>query len=76
MLFEPLGMRLKAFGAISVGRLAVSSDFHEYFFRNEMRQLFRWISLKHFGRPLADFTMEGEAGNAEIKRFCDEVDLA
>ncbi len=73
MLFEPLEARLKSLGATPSSRLAVPSDFHEYFFRNEMRNLFRWISLRHFGCLLENFTMEGQAGKAEIKRFCDET---
>lgn len=73
MLFEPLEARLRARGARVSGRLAVSSDFHPYFFFNEMRSLFRWLSRKMFGRPLADFTLDGEVGQGEVKRFCDAV---
>lgn len=73
MLFEPLEARLKMLGANLSGRLAISSDYHEYFFRNEMRDLFRWVSRKQFDRNLADFTLDGEIGKAELKRFCDEV---
>ena len=73
MLFEPLEARLRARGASVSGRLAVSSDHHPYFFFNEMRSLFRWLSRKVFGRPLADFTLDGEVGRREVKRFCDAV---
>lgn len=73
MLFEPLEARLRLLGAIAKGRLAISSDYHEYFFFGEMRSLFRWLSLKAFGRPLVDFTLDGEVGRAEVERFCDEV---
>lgn len=73
MLFESLEARVRSLGAIVSGRLAISSDHHEYLFFDEMRRLFRWISHKAFGRPLADFTLDGEVGRAEIKRFCDEV---
>lgn len=73
MLFQPLEARLRACGVTPVGRLAVSSDYHEYFFFGEMRSLFRWLSRKAFGRPLSDFTLDGEVGQAELKRFCDEL---
>ena len=73
MLFEPLEARLRARGAVPAGRLAISSDDHPYFFFDEMRYLFRWISLKVFGRPLADFTLDGAVGRAQFERFCDEV---
>lgn len=76
MLFEPLEARLRSLDAIAAGRLAISSDYHEYFFRGEMRGLFRWLSLKVFERPLTDFTLEGEIGRAEVKRFCAELDSA
>lgn len=71
MLFEPLEARLRCRGAEVAGRLAISSDHHEYFFFGEMRSLFRWLSRRAFGRPLADFTLDGEAGRAQVKRFCD-----
>lgn len=71
MLFEPLEARLRSRGAQAAGRLAISSDHHEYFFFGEMRGLFRWLSRRVFGRPLADFTLDGEAGRAQVKRFCD-----
>jgi hypothetical protein len=73
MLFEPLEARLRSLGAVPADRLAISSDHHEYFFHGEMRSLFRWLSRKAFGRPLADFTLDGEIGKAEIRRFCDEL---
>lgn len=73
MLFEPLEARLRSLGAVPAGRLAISSDHHEYFFFGEMRGLFRWLSRKVFGRPLADFTLDGEIGKSEIRRFCDEL---
>ncbi len=74
MLFEPLEARLKSRGAIPADRLAISSDHHEYFFRGEMRSLFRWLSRKVFERPLADFALDGEVGKSELERFCDELD--
>jgi flavodoxin len=73
MLFEPMEARIRSLGAAVVGRLAISSDYHEYFFFGEMRSLFCWISLKAFGRPLTDFTLDGEIGKAEVKRFCEEI---
>lgn len=73
MLFEPLEARLKTHSTIPAGRLAISSDHHEYFFFGEMRSLFRWLSRKVFGRPLVDFTLDGEVGQAEVRRFCDRL---
>ena len=73
MLFEPLAARLQARGATLVDCLAVSSAYHPYFFFGEMEALFRYISRKAFGRPLTDFTLDGEVGAAEVRRFCDAV---
>ena len=73
MLFEPLEARLRSLGAIVSARLAISSDHHEYFFFGEMRSLFRWLSRRVFDRPLAAFGLDGEIGQAALKRFCDEV---
>lgn len=73
MLFEPLEARFRARGANVAGRLAISSDYHPYFFFGEMRALFRWLSLRLFARPLRDFTLDGEVGRAEVQRFCDAV---
>lgn len=75
MLFDPLASRLRARGATVVDRLAISSDYHLYFFFGEMEALFRFISRKAFGRPLKDFTLDGEVGQAEVQRFCDAVCL-
>ncbi|MFP5410643.1 MAG: flavodoxin family protein [Gammaproteobacteria bacterium] len=73
MLFAPLADRLRARGATVVDRLAISSDYHPYFFFGEMRALFRFLSRRVFGRPLADFTLDGPVGRAEFERFCDAV---
>ena len=73
MLFEPLEARLRGLGATVGERLAISSDYHPYFFFDEMRSLFRWLSMKVFGRPLNDFTLDGEIGSAEVHRFCSSV---
>lgn len=73
MLFDPLEARLRARGAIPCGRLALSSDHHEYFFPGEMRGVFRWVSRRRFGRPPADFTLDGDVGRAALERFCAET---
>lgn len=73
MLFTPLESRLRARGATVVDRMAVSSNYHPYFFFGEMERLFRFISRRAFGRPLADFTLDGVVGRAEVQRFCDAV---
>lgn len=69
MLFEPLVTRIRARGAVHIDYLALSSDFHEYFFFNEMRTVFRFISRKVFHRALSDFTLHGELGRTEVDRF-------
>ena len=73
MLFAPLADRLQARGATVVDRLAVSSNAHPYFFFGEMEGLFRFISRQAYKRPLVDFTLDGELGQAEVRRFCDAV---
>lgn len=73
MLFDPLETRLRSRGAQVGERLGISSDAHPYFFFGEMRRLFRWISRTAFGRPLVDFTLDGEVGRAALRRFCDTV---
>jgi hypothetical protein len=73
MLFDPLETRLRSRGAQVGERLGISSDDHPYFFFGEMRSLFRWISRKAFGRPLVDFTLDGEVGRAALRQFCDTV---
>lgn len=73
MLFEPLEARLRARGAEVGERLAISSDYHPYFVFDEMRRFFRWISIKAFDRPLRDFTLDGDVGQAALKRFCDTL---
>jgi hypothetical protein len=73
MLFDPLESRLRALGATVVDRMAVSSNYHPFFFFGEMEGLFRLISRKAFKRPLVDFTLDGELGKAGVKRFCDAV---
>ncbi|MFO7541618.1 MAG: hypothetical protein R6W97_02255 [Thiobacillus sp.] len=73
MLFDPLESRLRALGATVVDRMAVFSNYHPFFFFGEMESLFRFISLRAFKRPLVDFTLDGELGKREVRRFCDAV---
>jgi len=73
MLFEPLESRIRERGATVIDHLAVSSDFHPYFFFGEMEHLFRFISRKVFKRPLVDFTLDGEIGKAGVQRFCNAL---
>ena len=73
MLFEPLEASRRSRGAEVGERLAISSDYHPYFFFDEMRRLFRWLSIKAFDRPLRDFTLDGDVGQAALKRFCDTL---
>lgn len=73
MLFAPLDARIRRRGATVAGRLHVSSAHHPFFWFGEMEGLFRWLSRKAFGRPLADFTLDGELGRAAVRRFCDAL---
>lgn len=73
MLFVPLAGRLQQRGAKAGARLAISSDYHPYFFFAEMEHLFRWLSKRVFKRPLSDFTLDGPLGREQVERFCVEV---
>lgn len=73
MLFQPLRQHIRLAGGVPGPELAVSSDFHPYFFFNEMRSLFRGLSRWVFKRPLQDFTLNGPVGQQGVSRFCDEV---
>ncbi len=73
MLFVPLDARLRARGAEVGDHLAISSDYHPYFFFGEMEALFRWLSRRVLGRPLTDFTLDGEVGRAALTAFCDRL---
>jgi hypothetical protein len=73
MLFEPLDALIRRRGGEVAGRLHVSSAHHPFFWFGEMAHLFRWISRKAFQRPLADFTLDGEIGQAEVQRFCNAL---
>jgi len=73
MLFDPLESRIRERGASVIDHLAVSSNFHPYFFFGEMEHLFRFISRKAFKRPLVDFTLDGEIGKAGVQRFCNTL---
>ena len=74
MLFQPLEALIRRRGGLVAGRLHVSSNYHPFFWFGEMEKLFRWISLKAFGRPLEDFTLDGELGQAAVRRFCEEME--
>ncbi|HET6719465.1 MAG TPA: hypothetical protein VFH22_07440, partial [Rhodocyclaceae bacterium] len=64
---------LRQRGALAGTPLAVSSNYHPYFFFGEMEALFLWLSWRAFGRPLHDFTLDGTIGQAEVQRFCDAL---
>lgn len=73
MLFEPLAAMLCARGAEVAGRMHVSSNHHPFFWFGEMERLFRWLSLRLFARPLADFTLDGPVGQAAVREFLDAL---
>lgn len=75
MLFAPLQAAIRRRGGSVVQCLHVSSNHHEFFWFGEMEVLFRRISRKVFQRPLADFTLDGELGQAAVQRFCHAVDM-
>lgn len=76
MLFSPLKDRISARGASVFDTLAVSSQYHPFFFFGEMERIFQWISKKAFNRPLSEFALKSEWGSKEVKRFCDSIDTA
>ncbi|MFD2367635.1 hypothetical protein [Pseudoduganella sp. GCM10020061] len=76
MLFTPIRHRIAAREARHAGSLAVSSGFHEFFFFNEMEYLFRAISRMVFGRSLSSFGIGSAWAEAQIERFCDELEAA
>lgn len=74
MLFRPLKDRINAKGASVIDILAISSNYHPFFFFGEMEGIFRWISKKAFNRPLSEFTLDSDWGKKEVKRFCDGIE--
>lgn len=74
MLFTPLRHRIAARGARLIGKLAVPSRFHEFFFFHEMEYLFRAITRLAFGRSLDTFLLGSAWADAEIARFVEEVE--
>ncbi len=76
MLFGPLQDRIRAKGAQLFDTLAVSSNYHPFFWFGEMALLFRWISRLAFKRPLHDFTLDGAWGDGEVRRFCENFGTA
>lgn len=73
MLFAPLQLQLQQRGASLGASLAVSSQFHEFFFFNEMEYVFRLASRLRFKRPLHSFALESEWGKEQVQRFCEEI---
>lgn len=76
MLFTPIRHRVAAREARVVSTLAVSSAFHEFFFHNEMEYVFRAISRLVFRRSLSSYALGTGWADAEIERFCDELEQA
>lgn len=76
MLFRPLQDRINAKGGTVIATLAISSQYHPFFFFGEMEKIFQWISKKAFHRPLSEFTLQSAWGRQEVKRFCDSVEAA
>ena len=74
MLFEPLKDRIRAKGATLSYTLAISSNYHPFFWFGELEALFRWISKLAFKRPLSEFTLSSEWGRGEVQRFCDSIE--
>lgn len=70
MLFSPIAHRLAERGTRLAASLAVSSHFHEFFFRGEMVGVFRLISRLRFGRSLRSFMLDSPWGRQEVAGFC------
>lgn len=73
MLFEPLRQRIAARQAELKTTLAISSHFHEFFFFHEMEYVFRLASRIRFRRSLRDFMLDSAWGQAELRRYCDQL---
>lgn len=76
MLFTPIRHRVAARDARHAGSLAVSSGYHEFFFFNEMEYVFRAVSRLVFRRSLSSYGIDSPWAEAEIERFCDELERA
>jgi hypothetical protein len=76
LLFTPLTHRLRAKGGTLCAQLAVSSHFHEFFFFHEMEYVFRLISRILFRRSLRSFTLGSTWAESELRRFCNELQVA
>lgn len=76
MLFSPLQDRIEKAGGRVVSVLAVSSQYHEFFFFNEMEWIFRLVSRLAFNRSLKTFALDSEWGRQEVQRFCDSLDCS
>lgn len=76
MLFTPIRHRVAAREARHAGSLAVSSGYHEFFFFNEMEYVFRAVSRLVFRRSLSSYGLDSPWAEAEIERFCDELERA
>jgi hypothetical protein len=73
MLFAPLQMRLQQRGASLDATLAISSQFHEFFFFREMEYVFRLVSRLRFKQSLHAFALESCWGNKQVQQFCDAL---
>lgn len=76
MLFTPIRHRVAARHARLASSLAVSSGFHEFFFFNEMEYVFRAVSRLAFRRSLSSYALGSAWAEAEIERFCAELEHA
>jgi hypothetical protein len=73
MLFSPLRRRIESKGGVMQAELAISSQFHEFFWRHEMEYVFRLLSRLCFKRALREFSLESPWGQNEVQRFCDAL---
>ena len=73
MLFAPLQMRLEQRGASLGATLAISSQFHEFFFYREMEYVFRLASRLKFRQSLRNFALESCWGKEQVQQFCDAI---
>ncbi|MFN3751806.1 MAG: hypothetical protein ACK4SR_10565 [Thiobacillus sp.] len=82
-LAQALADEMRARGcAVDTETIRVARDWHRWLLpipllpllpRYLASALFRIASRLAFGRPLADFTLDGAVGKAALRRFCDSL---
>jgi len=69
-IFEPMRRLIERMGAQVIGRVCVSSAYHAA----RLMPLFRVLSRIRFRRPVTDFLLESEYGEAGVRNFCSAIE--